>query len=98
MIGRGELDHVRKIAVEVKSHVWQESRRAASRANACLLRNGHRHIFDVDRFEAGHFSRSSVRRQVDFAQVLFHVGLHRQGYRVQDICGFVHPAPLICWC
>ena len=46
---------------------------------------------DVDR----HFGRSSVRRRVDFTQVLLHVGLHRQGDLVQDICGFVHPAPLM---
>src|SRR3954471_19540847 len=46
---------------------------------------------EVDR----HFGRSSVWRQVDLAQVLLHIGLHRQCDFVQDICGFVHPAALM---
>ena len=46
---------------------------------------------DVDR----HFGRSPVRRQVDLAQILLHVGLHREGDFVQDVGGLVHPTPLM---
>ena len=35
------------------------------------------------------------RRQVDLAQILLHVGLHREGDFVQDVGGLVHPTPLM---
>ncbi len=46
---------------------------------------------DIDR----HFGRSSVGRQIDLAQILLHAGLYRHCGFVQDIRGFVHPAPLM---
>src|SRR5882724_8716802 len=39
--------------------------------------------------------RSPVRRQVDLAQTLLHVGLHRECDFVQDVGGLVHPTPLM---
>src|SRR5450830_687127 len=46
---------------------------------------------DIDR----HLGRSSVRGQVNFAQVLLHVCLHRQRDLVQYVRRLVHPTPLV---
>ncbi|MGY4286310.1 hypothetical protein ACVWXO_005530 [Bradyrhizobium sp. LM2.7] len=41
------------------------------------------------------FGGRPVRRPVDFAQVLLHVGLDRERDLVQDVYGLVHPAALV---
>jgi hypothetical protein len=46
---------------------------------------------DIDR----HLGRSSVRSQVNLAQVLLHVCLRRQRDLVQHVRRLVHPTPLV---
>src|SRR5450759_4265973 len=46
---------------------------------------------DIDR----HLGRSSVRRQVNLAQVLLHVCVYRQRDLVQHVRRLVHPTPLV---
>src|ERR1035437_2047196 len=46
---------------------------------------------DIDRY----LGQSAARRQVNFAQILLHVRLHRQRDLVQHVRGLMHPAALM---
>src|SRR5450830_1824371 len=46
---------------------------------------------DID----GDLGQSAARRQVNFAQILLHVGLHRQRDLVQHVRSLMHPASLV---